>query len=109
MFYCYGVLLSGVYALKPTLPAVGGNEGVGEVIEVGSEVQSLSAGDRVVLRAEQCLGTSGTFSLRNRKSTSGSLGEQDMIWEHVPTGMCLPSFSKSSQTSMSVFKITNYY
>ena len=55
--------MSGVYALKPTLPAVGGNEGVGEVTEVGSEVHGLSAGDHVVLRAEQCLGIGGTFPL----------------------------------------------
>lgn len=49
--------IQGVYALKPSLPAVGGNEGVGEVTEVGSEVQGLNAGDHVVLRAEQCLGS----------------------------------------------------
>ena len=55
--------MSGVYALKPTLPAVGGNEGVGEITEVGSEVQNLSAGDHVVLRADHCLGSSGTFPL----------------------------------------------
>ena len=55
------VPFSGAYALKPALPAVGGNEGVGEVTEVGSEVQDLNAGDHVVLRADQCLGTSGTF------------------------------------------------
>lgn len=47
--------------MKPALPAVGGNEGVGEITEVGSEVQGLNTGDRVVLRAEQCLGTDGTF------------------------------------------------
>ena len=49
--------------MKPALPAVGGNEGVGEVTEVGSEVQDLNAGDHVVLRADQCLGTSGTFPI----------------------------------------------
>lgn len=63
MFHFYAVFLPGVYALKPTLPAVGGNEGVGEITEVGSEVQGLNTGDRVVLRAEQCLGTDGTFPL----------------------------------------------
>lgn len=52
---------SGTYALKPSLPAVGGNEGVGEVTEVGSEVQNLSTGDHVVLRADQCLGSPGRF------------------------------------------------
>ncbi|KAJ7374133.1 hypothetical protein OS493_009470 [Desmophyllum pertusum] len=49
--------IQGTYALKPSLPAVGGNEGVGEVTEVGSDVQSVRAGDQVVLRAEQCLGS----------------------------------------------------
>lgn len=49
--------IQGVYALKPALPAVGGNEGVGEVTEVGSEVQDLNTGDHVVLRADQCLGS----------------------------------------------------
>ncbi|KAL9980556.1 hypothetical protein ACROYT_G009158 [Oculina patagonica] len=49
--------IQGTYALKPSLPAVGGNEGVGEVTEVGSEVQNLSTGDHVVLQADQCLGS----------------------------------------------------
>ena len=57
-----GVPYTGTYALKPPLPAVGGNEGVGEVTEVGSDVQSLVAGDQVVLRADQCLGNPGIFS-----------------------------------------------
>lgn len=47
--------------MKPALPAVGGNEGVGEVTEVGSEVQGLNTGDHVVLRADLCLGSDGTF------------------------------------------------
>lgn len=52
---------SGTYALKPSLPAVGGNEGVGEVTEVGSEVQNINTGDHVVLRADQCLGSPTIF------------------------------------------------
>lgn len=47
---------TGTYPLKPSLPAVGGNEGVGEVIEVGKDVQSLNTGDQIILRADQCLG-----------------------------------------------------
>uniref|UniRef100_A0A3B3SMG9 Enoyl-[acyl-carrier-protein] reductase, mitochondrial n=1 Tax=Paramormyrops kingsleyae TaxID=1676925 RepID=A0A3B3SMG9_9TELE len=38
-------MLQGTYPIRPTFPAVGGNEGVGEVIEVGSDVTSLSPGD----------------------------------------------------------------
>ena len=48
--------VTGTYGIKPPLSAVGGNEGVGEVTEVGSEVKSLRSGDQVVLRADLSLG-----------------------------------------------------
>ncbi|XP_048860528.1 enoyl-[acyl-carrier-protein] reductase, mitochondrial isoform X4 [Brienomyrus brachyistius] len=38
-------MLEGTYPVRPPFPAVGGNEGVGEVMEVGSDVTSLSPGD----------------------------------------------------------------
>ena len=38
----------GVYGTKPQLPAIGGNEGVAVVSQVGSAVKSLSVGDWVV-------------------------------------------------------------
>ncbi|XP_022046454.1 enoyl-[acyl-carrier-protein] reductase, mitochondrial [Acanthochromis polyacanthus] len=41
-------MIQGTYAILPDLPAVGGNEGVAEVIEVGSQVKSLKAGDWVI-------------------------------------------------------------
>ncbi|XP_019403200.1 PREDICTED: trans-2-enoyl-CoA reductase, mitochondrial [Crocodylus porosus] len=41
-------MIQGTYALLSDLPAVGGNEGVGEVIEVGSHVTSLRPGDWVI-------------------------------------------------------------
>ncbi|KAK9719878.1 Zinc-binding dehydrogenase [Popillia japonica] len=40
--------IQGTYAVKPKLPAVGGNEGVGEVIDVGSNVKKFTVGDRAV-------------------------------------------------------------
>ncbi|GJQ85479.1 hypothetical protein Trydic_g23902 [Trypoxylus dichotomus] len=40
--------IQGTYAVKPKLPAVGGNEGVGEVIRIGNDVKKFSLGDRVV-------------------------------------------------------------
>eukprot|EP01023_Acetabularia_acetabulum_P003639 TRINITY_DN11510_c1_g1_i5.p1 TRINITY_DN11510_c1_g1~~TRINITY_DN11510_c1_g1_i5.p1 ORF type:complete len:344 (+),score=57.10 TRINITY_DN11510_c1_g1_i5:129-1160(+) len=40
--------IKGVYPLKPELPGVAGHEGVGEVIERGSDVSQLSVGDLVV-------------------------------------------------------------
>ncbi|XP_008275610.1 enoyl-[acyl-carrier-protein] reductase, mitochondrial [Stegastes partitus] len=43
-------MIQGTYAILPDLPAVGGNEGVAQVIEVGSQVKSLKAGDWVIPR-----------------------------------------------------------
>ena len=42
-------VIQGVYPMKPTsFPAVGGNEGLAEILEVGPEVKSLEAGDWVI-------------------------------------------------------------
>ena len=40
--------ISGGYAVRPRLPATLGAEGVGRVVAVGSEVEQLAAGDRVI-------------------------------------------------------------
>lgn len=40
--------IQGKYPSKPSLPAVPGNEGVGEVLKMGSEVTNFKIGDRVV-------------------------------------------------------------
>ncbi|GLG94423.1 Enoyl-[acyl-carrier-protein] reductase, mitochondrial [Gryllus bimaculatus] len=40
--------IQGAYPLKPPLPAVAGNEGVGEVVATGGAVKALCVGDRVV-------------------------------------------------------------
>lgn len=41
--------LTGEYGMLPPLPAVGGNEGVGRVIEVAPDVQGLTIGQTVLL------------------------------------------------------------
>lgn len=41
-------MIEGTYFLKPPLPAVVGNEGVAEVMEVGSDVKILTPGDWVL-------------------------------------------------------------
>src|SRR6516165_1170187 len=38
----------GTYAFRPPLPAVIGNEGVGRVLALGSRVESVKVGDRVL-------------------------------------------------------------
>ncbi|XP_071769258.1 enoyl-[acyl-carrier-protein] reductase, mitochondrial [Centroberyx gerrardi] len=43
-------MIQGTYAILPDLPAVGGNEGVAQVVEVGSQVKSLKTGDWVIPR-----------------------------------------------------------
>ena len=40
-------VIQGVYAIKPPLPAIGGGEGVGEVLKVGPNVKNLKPGDWV--------------------------------------------------------------
>ncbi|KAI4496689.1 hypothetical protein M0804_000499 [Polistes exclamans] len=40
--------IQGKYPSKPSLPAVPGNEGVGEIIDVGSKVTNLCVGDMVI-------------------------------------------------------------
>ncbi|XP_030044825.1 enoyl-[acyl-carrier-protein] reductase, mitochondrial-like, partial [Microcaecilia unicolor] len=41
-------MLQGTYAILPPFPAVGGNEGIGEVLEVGSKVCDAKPGDWVI-------------------------------------------------------------
>lgn len=41
--------LTGEYGMLPDLPAVGGSEGVGRVVEVGADVHDLAVGDLVLL------------------------------------------------------------
>lgn len=43
-------MVQGTYAILPDLPTVGGNEGVGQVAEVGSQVTTLKVGDWVIPR-----------------------------------------------------------
>ncbi|XP_051577554.1 enoyl-[acyl-carrier-protein] reductase, mitochondrial-like [Myxocyprinus asiaticus] len=43
-------MIQGTYAILPDLPAVGGNEGVGQVMEVGDKVKTLKVGDWVIPR-----------------------------------------------------------
>ena len=49
------IVTLGTYAIKPKLPAVGGNEGFGQVIKVGNKVKNVKEGDFVIL-AENSLG-----------------------------------------------------
>src|SRR5258705_5754103 len=42
------LLANGIYALRPALPSVIGNEAVGRVLNVGPGVQNVKLGDRVL-------------------------------------------------------------
>jgi NADPH:quinone reductase-like Zn-dependent oxidoreductase len=42
------MVAQGIYAFRPPLPAVIGNEGVGRVLAVGPGVESVKVGDRVL-------------------------------------------------------------
>src|SRR6476660_4880003 len=43
------MVAQGIYAVRPTLPAVIGNEGVGRVLAVGPGVNDVKVGDRVLV------------------------------------------------------------
>src|SRR6516165_6116234 len=42
------MVAQGIYAFRPSLPAVIGNEGVGRVLAIGPGVESVKIGDRVL-------------------------------------------------------------
>src|SRR5436853_6653395 len=42
-------LIQGVYPVRPSLPSVVGNEGVGRVLAIGTGVDHLKVGDRVLV------------------------------------------------------------
>ncbi|XP_055782224.1 enoyl-[acyl-carrier-protein] reductase, mitochondrial isoform X2 [Salvelinus fontinalis] len=62
-------MIQGSYAILPDLPAVGGNEGVAQILEVGSQVKALRPGDWVIPR-DAGLGTWRTAAV---------LAEDDVI------------------------------
>ena len=59
-------MVEGTYFLKPRLPAVVGNEGVGEVFEVGKDVTSLKLGDWVI-PGDAGFGTWRNYAVGNLK------------------------------------------
>ena len=58
--------IAGQYGIAPHLPETPGTEGVGEVVEIGSDVQKLSVGQRVFIAGystwqQEVVGPEGTF------------------------------------------------
>lgn len=65
--------VQGVYPVKPPLPCTPGFEGIGEVIEVGPDVEGLVSGDRVI--ADGAVGTwctAGVFHAKQLRKVSTS-------------------------------------
>ncbi|KAK9029070.1 hypothetical protein V6N11_026193 [Hibiscus sabdariffa] len=58
---------SGVYPVRPQVPAVGGYEGVGEVYSVGSAVKGLLPGD-LVIPSPLSSGTWQTYVVKDHDS-----------------------------------------
>src|ERR1700675_795771 len=64
------LLANGIYALRPALPTVIGNEGVGRVLKVGAGVRNVKVGDRVLAplssftwRERMVISADGLFAL----------------------------------------------
>jgi NADPH:quinone reductase-like Zn-dependent oxidoreductase len=64
------LLVQGIYAFRPALPTVIGNEGVGRVLAVGPGVENVKVGDRVLpplssftWRERMVISANGLFAL----------------------------------------------
>ncbi|XP_028985479.1 enoyl-[acyl-carrier-protein] reductase, mitochondrial [Betta splendens] len=86
-------MIQGTYAILPDLPAVGGNEGVGQVVQVGSQVKSLKTGDWVIPR-DAGLGTWRTEAV---------LAEDDVI--AVPNNIPLLSAATLGVNPCTAFRM----
>lgn len=71
-------LIEGRYGERPKLPITLGNEGVGEVVELGKGVTSLSPGDRVITPREI-----GSFCDRRRASAASAIALPKAIPDEV--------------------------
>ena len=83
-------LIQGVYPVRPSLPSVVGNEGVGRVLAIGRGVDHLKVGDRVLVPLY-----SGSWLERLVASAAGlfALPEADpcqlaMLGINPPTALC---------------------
>ncbi|KAB0360877.1 hypothetical protein FD754_005033 [Muntiacus muntjak] len=83
----------GNYGLLPQLPAVGGNEGVGQVIAVGSSVTGVKPGDWVI-PANPGLGTWRTEAV---------FGEEELIT--VPSDIPLQSAATLSVNPCTAYRV----
>ena len=66
--------IAGQYGIAPNLPETPGTEGVGEVVEIGSDVQKLSVGQRVFHCWLQYLATRGGWTRRIVYTIASSRG-----------------------------------
>lgn len=55
-------MIEGTYPILPTLPAVGGNEGLGQIVQVGADVKGIKVND-FVLPAKPGLGMRFFFQI----------------------------------------------
>jgi trans-2-enoyl-CoA reductase len=86
--------LTGEYGMLPPLPAVGGMEGVGKVVQLGEAVDHLTVGQRVML-----MGVGGTWTthlLANAKQLTPlpegmDVQQQAMMMVNPPTALLLLS------------------
>ncbi|KAL0274686.1 UNVERIFIED_CONTAM: hypothetical protein PYX00_002754 [Menopon gallinae] len=70
--------IQGVYPVKPPLPSIPGNEGVGCIKEVGDGVKNLKVGD-LVLPRENAWGTWRSFAVCDAKELMKVTGDLDVV------------------------------
>ncbi|EFN62703.1 Probable trans-2-enoyl-CoA reductase, mitochondrial [Camponotus floridanus] len=70
--------IQGKYPSRPPLPAIPGNEGVGEIVAIGSSVQTLRIGDKVVPNGPN-FGTWRTLANYNFKDVMKMPSDVDLV------------------------------
>ena len=81
------LLAQGIYALRPALPTVIGNEGVGRVLAVGPGVENVKVGDRV-------LAPLSSFTWRERMVISATAFSPCLLTRTRSSWRCWPSIPR---------------
>jgi trans-2-enoyl-CoA reductase len=100
-------MIAGSYPIQPSLPAVGGNEGLGRVISVGDRVSSLKVGD-LVIPATASLGITLSFLPTHNVGTWRShlnTEENNLIAVSAPAGVTEENLACLAVNPASAFRM----
>jgi len=90
-------LAENLYPAKPKLPHILGRDGLGTVVEVGSDVKEIRVGDRrIILRGEIGVNRPGTFAQRV------AVSPQDLV--EIPAGWSEPEAAGATLVYLTAYQ-----